>query len=198
MQRVSSDKGWTRSKNSGLVIKPNEKRPHTRRLTDGRNFRRTMPVSDKTSTSEAMGGAQNIPPLMNETMRIKMTSTCHEKGCCNAATSSGLCTKHRVLQVQLHAAAKKAAVPTAKAAVVSGYRAWKAAGCIGPRPTTRPNPNATKTCKARHFYGCGGTPGKYDPETRNQVGRKVHSKACSEAWKAKGGSVRRITTPPAF
>ena len=147
MQRVSSDKGWTRSKNSGLVIKPNEKRPHTRRLTDGRNFRRT---------------------------------------------------KHRVLQVQLHAAAKKAAVPTARAAVVSGYRAWKAAGCIGPRPTTRPNPNATKTCKARHFYGCGGTPGKYDPETRNQVGRKVHSKACSEAWKAKGGSVRRITTPPAF
>lgn len=159
MSRVSSNKGWTRRNKSGLVLKPNEKRPQA--------FAR---------------------PPMNEKMRIKMTIMCPEKGCCNAATSSGLCTKHRV----------SAAVPLAKAAVVSGYGAWKAAGCIGPRPTTRPNPNARETCKARHFYGCGGTPGKYDPETRNQVGRKTHSKACSEAWKAKGGSVRRITTPPAF
>lgn len=191
--------GWSRRKKSGLVIKPNEKRPHTQHCTAGHNSR-TMPEPGKTpslkSSSEA-GWEQNGPPRMtssNEKRVIKMKIACAEKGCCNAATIYGLCTKHRALQLHVARDTRNTAAepPKAQAAViVSGYRAWKAAGSVGPRPSTRPNPNATETCKARHFYGCGGTPGKYDPETRNQIGRKSHSKACSAAWKAGGGSVSK-------
>eukprot|EP00729_Bicosta_minor_P004603 gene4603-16597_t len=127
-----------------------------------------MPEPGKTpslkSSSEA-GWEQNGPPRMtssNKKMVIKMKIACPEKGCCNAATIYGLCTKHRALQLHVARNTRNTAAepPKAQAAViVSGYRAWKAAGSVGPRPSTRPNPNATETCKARHFYGCGGTPG---------------------------------------
>ena len=54
-------------------------------------------------------------------------------------------------------------------------------------PGTRPNPNIGKVC-ARGFAGCGQTPGKYDPTTQKQKGRKSHSMLCQQWWKASGAA----------
>ena len=54
-------------------------------------------------------------------------------------------------------------------------------------PGTRPNPNAGKVC-VRGFVGCGQTAGTYDPATQKQKGRKTHSKACQDAWRASGAA----------
>ena len=54
-------------------------------------------------------------------------------------------------------------------------------------PGTRPNPNADKVC-ARGFVGCGQTAGTYNPATQKQKGRKSHSKACQEWWRASGAA----------
>eukprot|EP01048_Picozoa_sp_COSAG05_P001445 COSAG05_NODE_49_length_24373_cov_16.162561_1_plen_208_part_00 len=44
-----------------------------------------------------------------------------------------------------------------------------------------------KTC-FRGFLGCGHDRGVWDGETKRSVGRKQHSKACEDAWKATGGA----------